>query len=412
MSAIDVYRVSKTYRIPHERQTTLVERLLSAFRPSQVELLRALDDVSLEVPKGAFVGVIGSNGSGKSTLLKLMAGVLVPDAGQVNVHGSLVPLLELGLGFNQELTARENVALYGSVLGYPRAELDRRIEEVVAFAELARFRDAKLKNLSSGMIMRLAFATALRAEADILLLDEVMAVGDARFQQKCVEVFKDLKRQKKTIILVTHDLSAVKRFCDQAFWLDKGRLAMAGDATQVVAMYLAIAQSAFLPSGPAATNTPLEHRFGDGRIRIVQAQLESDDGTPATSVRSGARIVLRLQAEVKERCSEPAFGIIVHRGQDVAYTTNNVFLGVPTGVLEPGDRCEIRIPLRAALSNGHYTVTVGVASTVDGAIHDWLNHLLTFIVEGSACADGIADLGAEFHWTVDRPARADTATAS
>ena len=402
MNAIEVDRVSKTYRIPHERQTSLAERLLSGFRPAQVEKLRAVDDVSLEIPKGEFVGIIGANGSGKSTLLKLMAGVLVPDTGQVTVHGSLVPLLELGLGFHQELTARENVALYGTVLGYPRAELDRRIDEVIAFAELERFRDAKLKNLSSGMVMRLAFATALRAEADILLLDEVMAVGDARFQQKCIEVFAELKRKKKTIILVTHDLSAVRRFCERAFWLDKGRLAMSGDATHVVSMYIAIAQSNFLPTGPRPIDVPGDERLGDGRIRITWGQLRSRDDEPVTSVRVGEQIVLKLQAEATQRCVDPTFAIIVKRGQEVAYTTNNAFLGVPIGVLEPGDRCEIAIPLRMSLSNGHYSVTVAVMSAVDETVHDWLNHLVTFIVEGSACWDGIADLEAEFQWHVKR----------
>ena len=412
MSAIEIYRVSKTYRIPHERQTTLAERVLSAFRPSQVELLRALDDVSLEIPRGAFVGVIGANGSGKSTLLKLMAGVLVPDAGQVTVHGSLVPLLELGLGFSQELTARENVALYGSVLGYPRAELARRVDEVIAFAELERFRDAKLKSLSSGMVMRLAFATALRADADILLLDEVMAVGDARFQQKCIEVFKDLKEQKKTIVLVTHDLSAVQRFCDSAFWLDKGRLEMVGEASQVVATYVAIDQSAFLPGGPATTGSPLEHRFGDGRIQVVRGSFESEDGRPLTNVQAGTRVLLKLQVEVKESCPEPVFGLMVQRGQHMAYSTTNVFLGAPTGILQPKDHYDITIPFTAHLSNGHFTVTVAVASRADSTIHDWVNHLFTFIVEGSPCSDGITDLDAEFHWSVTPRAQATAATAS
>ncbi len=411
MNAIDIYRVSKTYRIPHERQTTLVERLLSVFRPRHVELLRALDDVSIEIPKGAFVGVIGSNGSGKSTLLKLMAGVLVPDGGQVSVHGKLVPLLELGLGFHQELTARENVSLYGSVLGYPRAELDRRVDEVLTFAELERFRDAKLKNLSSGMIMRLAFATALRADADILLLDEVMAVGDAQFQQKCIQVFQDLKRARKTIVLVTHDLSAVQRFCDHAFWLDKGRLVMSGEATHVVASYLAVSRIAFLPTGEAGTVDPFEHRFGDGAIQIVNVHLEHADGTPVAKIASGTRVVLHVEAEVKAACDQPAFGVIVQRGQEIAYNTNSHLLGVSPRSLEPGDRCRIEFPFDATLSNGHFTVTVGIASN-EGSVHDWVNHVCGFIVDGSSCADGIADLNAQMTVNVERARRPDAASAS
>jgi len=184
MNAIEVRNVSKRFRIPHERHTTLAERLLTAFRPADVETLHALSDVTLDVPRGSCVGVIGENGSGKSTLLKIMAGLLVPDEGQVRVHGTLVPLLELGLGFQHELSVRENVELYGAVLGYSRASMARRIDEVIAFAGLERFRDAKLKNLSSGMMVRLAFSTALRADADTVLLDEILAVGDAQFQRK------------------------------------------------------------------------------------------------------------------------------------------------------------------------------------------------------------------------------------
>ena len=243
MNAIEVCNVSKTFRIPHERHTTIAERLLGLFRANEIEVLQALQDVSLEVPAGSFVGVIGSNGSGKSTLLKVVAGLLVPDDGQVRINGTLVPLLELGLGFHQELTVRENVTLYGAVLGYSRQSMARRIEEVVAFAGLERFQDAKLKSLSSGMTMRLAFATALRADADTLLLDEVLAVGDAQFQRKCIEVFEGLKRQRKTIVLVSHDLASVQRFCDKVFWLDKGRLVMAGECVEVIQTYLAVSQN-------------------------------------------------------------------------------------------------------------------------------------------------------------------------
>ncbi len=416
MNAIEVYRVGKTYRIPHERHTTLVERLTSAFRPADVELLRALEDVSLEVPAGAFVGVIGSNGSGKSTLLKLMAGVLVPDTGQITIHGKLVPLLELGLGFHQELTVRENVALYGAVLGYPIDTVAERIDRVVAFAELGRFMDAKLKSLSSGMIVRLAFATALHADGDILLLDEVMAVGDARFQRKCLDVFAELKLEKKTIVLVSHDLSSVTRFCDKAFWLDKGRLVMSGDATQVVYTYLSAAQIAVVPESPPIESTETtEHRFGDGRMRFTRGRLETPDGQPATNVPSGTPLVLRLEAEAYAACTDPAFGIMVKRGAEMVYSTNNVLLGVPSGTFAPGDRIEVTFPLRAALANGHYFVCVAIANTADSTVHDWINHLCTFIVDGSPCLEGLADLAAEFHCTVERGdghGSADTATSA
>jgi lipopolysaccharide transport system ATP-binding protein len=396
MNAIEVDGVSKTYRIPHERHTTLVERVLSTFRPSRVETLTALNNVSLQVPTGEFVGVIGANGSGKSTLLKVMAGLLVPDLGEVRVHGRLVPLLELGLGFHQELTVRENVALYGAVLGYPPAEMERRVTEVVEFAGLERFRDAKLKSLSSGMLVRLAFATALRADADILLLDEVMAVGDAQFQRKCIDVFTDLKRQRRTIVLVSHDLHAVQRFCDKVFWLDRGKLVMAGDSTDVVQTYLTVVQTAGIQVGPIELSEESEHRWGDRRVGFVDARLEHEDGTPAVRVRAGSRVVIRLQVRCRDATSDPVFGLIVWLGGQVAYSTNTELLGFRTGSFAPGEVYDVHMSFAAALRNGQYTVTVACADRFDGSPIDWINHLFTFVVEGSHCGDGLADLGAEF----------------
>ncbi len=183
MSAIEVDSVHKTFRIPHEVHTTLTERVLSMFRPVSYERFEALRGVDLRIEQGTFTGIIGGNGSGKSTLLKIISGLLLPDQGAVRVNGTMSALLELGLGFSPELTVQENVELYAAVLGYPRREVKRRVEEAIDFAGLERFRDAKLKNLSTGMRARLGFATALQAESDIMLLDEILAVGDADFQR-------------------------------------------------------------------------------------------------------------------------------------------------------------------------------------------------------------------------------------
>lgn len=408
MNAIEVDHVSKTYRIPHERRTSLAEHLLSLFRPLRFETFAALSDVTFDVPAGSFVGVIGANASGKSTLLKLLAGVLLPDSGAVRVRGSLAPLLELGLGFQQELTVAENVVLYGTVLGYPRRDMRQRVEEVIAFAGLERFRDAKLKSLSSGMLVRLAFATAVRADADILLLDEVLAVGDAQFQRKCLEVFTELQQRRKTIVLVSHDLAAVQRFCDKVFWIDAGRLVMAGDAGEVVQAYLAIYQAHALaraasPEAAAAYEAgdepPRDQRWGDGRIRYVHGALEDEDGTPLTRVAAGRRIVLHLRASVHGACREPVFGFALKQlgglGGHVVYTTNNVLLGARTGSFADGDVLDIRMPFTAALLNGHYTVHVAAADE-QGTFHDWVNDFVTFTVEDSRCAEGVADLLADF----------------
>jgi lipopolysaccharide transport system ATP-binding protein len=395
VNAIEVCNVSKTFRIPHERHTTLAERLLGLFRPNEIETLQALQDVSLEVPAGSFVGVIGSNGSGKSTLLKIVAGLLVPDDGQVRINGTLVPLLELGLGFHQELTVRENVSLYGAVLGYSRQSMARRIEEVVTFAGLERFQDAKLKSLSSGMTMRLAFATALRADADTLLLDEIMAVGDAQFQRKCIGVFEGLKRQRKTIVLVSHDLASVQRFCDKVFWLDKGRLVMAGECVEVIQTYLAVSQSAPDNLPDLEGGEVSEHRWGDGRVRFTSIALTDEEGRSVTRVHPWTRLTLRLRLRGHGVIQPPVLGIIVWLGGNLVYSIDSARLGLAVPPIAPGEELEVAFHFTAALGGGRYSITVGAATEQDGVVHDWVAHASTFLLVGNA-GEGPIDLGGEF----------------
>ena len=395
MNAIEVCNVSKTFRIPHERHTTIAERLLGLFRANEIEVLQALQDVSLEVPAGSFVGIIGSNGSGKSTLLKIVAGLLVPDDGQVRINGTLVPLLELGLGFHQELTVRENVSLYGAVLGYSRQSMARRVEEVVSFAGLGRFQDAKLKSLSSGMTMRLAFATALRADADTLLLDEVMAVGDAQFQRKCIEVFEGLKRQRKTIVLVSHDLASVQRFCDKVFWLDKGRLVMAGECVEVIQTYLAVSQSSpdNLPSLDSGEVS--EHRWGDGRLRFTHIALIDDEGRPVTQVRPWTRLTVDVRMRARVASETPVLGLILWLGGELVYSVNSRQLGFDMPDFTAGEERGVAMHFTAALGAGRYIVTIAAANAREGVAYDWVNHASTFLVVGTT-GEGPADLGAEF----------------
>jgi hypothetical protein len=277
------------------------------------------------------------------------------------------------------------------VLGYPRARLEACVEEAIAFAGLERFHDAKLKSLSSGMMVRLAFATALRAEADIMLLDEVLAVGDAQFQRKCIEVFADLKRRRRTIVLVSHDLSAVQRFCDTVFWLDKGRLAMTGEAAEVVQTYLSLATVTL--DAPRLDGETSEHRYGDGRARFVGARLEDECSRPLTRARAGSRVVLRLELLAHAAC-QPHVGFIVWYGGQPIYSTNTVLLGTSIGPLEAGERRTIEMSFIAALANGQYSISVASAE-VDGTTLDWVNHVLTLVVEGSRCGDGVVDLATE-----------------
>jgi ABC-2 type transport system ATP-binding protein len=237
-TAIRVENVSKTFRLPHEKTTSLKSLVINLGRGRTYEKQQALEDVSFEVKKGEFFGIVGRNGSGKSTLLKMLAGIYSPSRGRIHVDGKLTPFIELGVGFNPELTGRENVFLNGALLGFSRREMARMYDEIVEFAELERFMDQKLKNYSSGMQVRLAFSIAIQAKSNILILDEVLAVGDAAFQQKCFDYFEDLKGQKSTVVFVTHDMDAVRRFCDRAIYIDAGHLTHSGTPQDIADVYL------------------------------------------------------------------------------------------------------------------------------------------------------------------------------
>lgn len=239
-TVINVSGLSKDFVLPHLKSGSLKELIVHPFSSrSSSEAQSALKDISFEVRKGEFFGIVGRNGSGKSTLLKLLAGIYTPTLGEVQVQGSLVPFIELGVGFNPELSGRDNVYLNGALLGFNRQEMARMYDEIVEFAELERFMDQKLKNYSSGMQVRLAFSIAIRAESDMLLIDEVLAVGDAAFQQKCFTYFEKLKKDKRTIVFVTHDMSAVQRFCTRAMLLSKGSLIKIGTPLEIADMYTA-----------------------------------------------------------------------------------------------------------------------------------------------------------------------------
>jgi ABC-type polysaccharide/polyol phosphate transport system ATPase subunit len=236
-AAIEVAGVSKAFRIPHEQQNYLRDYFLHPFRRVTYERNEALRDVTFSVDRGEFFGVIGSNGSGKSTLLRLLAGIYVPDSGRVTVAGLLSPFIELGVGFNHELTARDNIRINGTLAGLTKLELDVKFEDIVGFAELERFVDQKLKNYSSGMLVRLAYSIAIQVPFDVLLLDEVLAVGDQSFQEKCFATFGRFKAEGKTVVFVSHALDLMERFCDRVLLLDRGTAVALGSPTDIVKRY-------------------------------------------------------------------------------------------------------------------------------------------------------------------------------
>src|SRR3989344_1268902 len=240
-AAIKVNNVSKNFILPHLRKNTVKRIFTSLFdtkRKAKSEVQHALKDISFEIKKGEFFGIVGRNGSGKSTLLKMLAGIYQPTKGSIQVHGKLVPFIELGVGFNPELTGRENVYLNGALLGFDTKQIDAMYDSIVEFAELEKFMDQKLKNYSSGMQVRLAFSMAIRADADILLIDEVLAVGDADFQRKCYDYFKKLKKEKRTVIFVSHDMDAVREYCDRAMLIEKSKAVTISGTAEIAEKYL------------------------------------------------------------------------------------------------------------------------------------------------------------------------------
>lgn len=237
---IKVENVSKEFKLVHEKNATLKSRFINSLRGRKnktVEKQKALKNINFEVKKGEFFGIVGRNGSGKSTLLKILAEIYQPTKGKVTVKGKLVPFIELGVGFNPELTGKENVYLNGAILGFSRKEIDAFYDEVVKFAELERYMDKKLKNYSSGMQVRLAFSMAIRAKADILLIDEVLAVGDEAFQRKCYQYFAEIRRKKLTVILVTHSMDVIQQFCNKAMLVDKGHKTVIDSPHKIAQIY-------------------------------------------------------------------------------------------------------------------------------------------------------------------------------
>ena len=314
-NAIEVDGVSKRFRLYHDRNQSLKATLMRGRRARYEEFL-AVDDVSVDIRHGETFAFLGRNGSGKSTLLKVISRIYRADGGSVQVDGKLSALLELGAGFHPELSGRENVYLNGSILGLPKKELDRRFDDIVEFAELGQFIDMPVKNYSSGMYVRLGFSVAINVDPDVLVVDEVLAVGDELFQRKCSAKFAELRQQGKTIVLVTHSLSAIRSMCDRAMWLDRGRCKAIGDAGDVIDEYLAgMEPEAAVEAGGGV-------RWGTGEARITDVLLLDGSGRPTHVVRTGEPLAIQVSWETDEEVPEPVFSIVL-------YTPDGIVLSVP-----------------------------------------------------------------------------------
>src|SRR5438105_3357758 len=301
---IDVRGLQKTFRIPERRPSTLRERLGHPFRRVHHRELRALRGITFDVHRGEFFGIVGRNGSGKSTLLKILASIYRADAGRIRMAGRLAPFIELGVGFNPELTSRENVVLNGVLMGLSLREARRRLDSVLDFAELQEFADLKLKNYSSGMMVRLAFAVMVEADADIMLIDEVLAVGDAAFAQKCMDVFHEKRRAGKTLVLVTHDMATVQSLCDRAMLIHDGELRYIGDPEEAALRYYRLN----FGGAEAADGRPLDGGVPDVNAKLVDAWLENEAGERVDNVEQGESIGLNVVFEARRELANPVFG--------------------------------------------------------------------------------------------------------
>lgn len=289
--AVAVRQLDKDFLLPHERKNTLKEWILHFKKPSY-EKLHALKDIDFEVERGEFFGIVGRNGSGKSTLLKIIGGIYQPTRGSVHVNGTLTPFIELGIGFNPELTGRENVFLNGAILGLTHKEMRTKYDEIVAFAELEKFMDQKLKNYSSGMQVRLAFSIAIQAHNDILLIDEVLAVGDSAFQRKCFNVFKDIKKQGKTVIFVTHDMGAVQEYCDRAMMINDSKIEIIGNPREVALRYEANNAQAGQAQQQAKDERPADP---DVKLRAVKTKSKTFNLTDDIEVEVDFEVIRQKQ---------------------------------------------------------------------------------------------------------------------
>jgi ABC-type polysaccharide/polyol phosphate transport system ATPase subunit len=382
--------VAKEFRLPHERVHTLKERALHPFRRSGIDVLRALEGVSFEVAEGEFFGIVGRNGSGKSTLLKCLAGIYRVDRGEIRMRGRLSTFIELGVGFNPDLAARDNVLINGIMLGLSPKEALRRFDAIIAFAELEEFVDLKLKNYSSGMQVRLAFSVMSHVDADVLLIDEVLAVGDAAFQQKCFDVFHRLKQEGKTILFVTHDMGAATRFCDRAMLLERGRIEVIGAPDLVGARYM---QRNF-EREQAGGELGEGDRVGDRSAEILDAWFEQA-GQRTTVLRQGEDCTFRMRLRFNAALQDPICAFLVEdERQHPLFAISNEDAGTITGAHSAGDDAVFGVTFRNVFAPGRVYATPWMLHDGGAPIIDRRPRMTSAVVTAIHRSGGLVDLPA------------------
>jgi ABC-type polysaccharide/polyol phosphate transport system ATPase subunit len=395
---IEARGIEKSFTLASHKVDSLKERL-TTFGSREHNELHALRGVSFDVRRGEFFGIVGRNGSGKSTLLKILASIYAADAGRVRMAGRLAPFIELGVGFNPDLTARENVELNGVMMGLHRREAQQRLGAVLEFAELEEFVDMKLKNYSSGMLVRLAFSVMIQSDAEILLIDEVLAVGDASFQQKCADVFHEIRDSDRTVVLVTHDMSAVEHYCHRAMLLHDGVVEAEGDPDEVARRYLRLN----FEGSPEAGHRN-DDWGGSADIRLLDAWIEGADGERVSSVETGAELRLQAVFEATREVNQPSFGFVFANADGIEVT--GVGRDLPEGVpdrLEPGQKVRISATVENPLAPGRYVVKCWVfRNHTYGDLVLHAPHALDFVVYGTQPA-GLVAVASEVTVTIEDP---------
>ncbi len=379
LPALKVEDLHKAFRIPKNRVTSLKERVVRPFAAREFDELHALDGVSFEIGQGEFFGIVGRNGSGKSTLLKLLASIYRADSGTIRMTGRLAPFIELGVGFNEELTARENVVLNGVMMGLTPQETRSRLGAILEFAELEEFVDLKLKNYSSGMLVRLAFSVMMQADADILLVDEVLAVGDAAFQQKCADAFHEMKELGKTIILVTHEMSAVETYCHRAMLIDGGKIQYIGDPAEVGRRYLRLN----FERGASATSGAAPEQSSE--VKLISAALEDSAGEVVTNVEFGEKIHLRAEFEAMRDAAGYGIGFMLVNADGIGvfhFGEGRVRKEDGSSALRAGERFRLEIEIDNLLVPGRYSIHCGVNRAENGSVALYVHDAFGFVVYG------------------------------
>ncbi len=397
-----VQNVSKVYHL-YRRPSDRVLELLSVSRRTRHTDFWALRDINIAVERGETLGIVGPNGSGKSTLLQVVCGILQPTSGRVSAEGRIAALLELGAGFNPEFSGRENVFLNGEILGLSRKEMEELFPRIAAFAEIGEYMERPVREYSSGMYVRLAFATAIHVDPEILVVDEALSVGDAIFASRCIRKFEELKQRKVTVLFVSHDLGLVKRLSDRAILMLGGRIIAEGKPNDVVNRYVGLVHDRQLQegrwgggAGEGALSGSFRH--GDGVSRITSVQILNSRGEPRTTITSGEAATIRVRARFEGDAENPVVGMLIRNrlGMDV-FGTNTRVEGRELGSFRKGETLELDFRFDCLLARQEYTLTVATQHW-DGASQDWLDDVMSFTVVDQRDVAGPVNLPTAVEW--------------